>query len=271
MHSNGYTFGFAAAIAITCSLLLSVLYTNLKPLQDKNVDTFVKKNILKVSGVDVTPTTDIQKVFEERLELKFVDIQGNFVDLNDADTKRYRNFVKEFKNVGLKRNVVNTDLTAAKDLKLPLYLKKDNSGNVERYIIPVHGMGLWSLLEGYLALESDLNTVAGITFYEQKETAGLGAEVQAAWFPANFPGKKIYDDAGKLVGVIVKKGVVDKSVAYENTHMVDGISGATITGNGVSEFLLKDLTLYEPAFKKILGSKKTESVSADATTTEAVN
>ena len=272
MRSDSYTIGFAAVITIVCSLLLSIAYTALKPIQDVNVDNYVKSNILAVAKVEVKQGADIGKLFSENLKLQFVTTQGDFVKLNDVDSKKYKNFVKEFKNAGLDKNEVNLPLPeSAKDLKLPLYTKLNSKGDVELYILPVHGMGLWSLLEGYIALEADLNTVSGITFYQQTETAGLGAEIQAAWFPANFPGKKIYNADGKLVSIKVKKGKVDSSKPNEVTHMVDGISGATITGDGVTTFLLKDLTLYEPAFKKIIEAQRLKSIVSDTLKTAQIN
>ena len=109
---------------------------------------------------------------------------------------------------------------------------------------------MWSTLYGYLAVEPDGKTVKGITFYKHKETAGLGGEVEKPWFQNNFVGKQFIDDEGNLISIQVIKGKVsdDDPQSY---HKVDGISGATITGRGLNQFLKEDLKKYEPFFKKI--------------------
>ena len=118
------------------------------------------------------------------------------------------------------------------------------------YAIPVIGRGLWSTLYGYLALEPDASTVKGIQFYSHKETPGLGAEIEKDWFTNNFIGKKIVNPNGELVSIEVLRGKVDE-LSNEAYHQVDGISGATMTTKGVTQFLLEDLQKYEPFFKKI--------------------
>ena len=130
------------------------------------------------------------------------------------------------------------------------YLPAYKSSNPETFIIPISGKGLWSTLYGYLALEKDLNTVKGLTFYKHGETPGLGGEVEKKWFQNNFVGKTIFDQTGQLVSVKVVKGKANDVLSGEAlNHGVDGISGATITSRGVSDFLKRDLLRYEPYMK----------------------
>ena len=133
---------------------------------------------------------------------------------------------------------------------MPIYRRKSPSGETEAWCIPISGYGLWSTLYGFLALEPDLNTVKGITFYSHAETPGLGGEVDNPSWQAQWPGKQILDARGQLVGVSLKKGAVDESIPFEQAHQVDGLSGATITSNGVTNFVLSDLQRYEPYFVK---------------------
>ena len=127
----------------------------------------------------------------------------------------------------------------------------DAGGEPSAYAIPVFGKGLWSTLYGYLALEADLETVKGMTFYAHKETPGLGAEIETAWFQNNFKDKKIYD-AGELRPIQVVKGLVeDRIAADDRDYYVDGISGATVTGRGVSNLLETKVALYEPFFRRV--------------------
>ena len=127
---------------------------------------------------------------------------------------------------------------------LPLY--KDEKENV--IILPISGKGLWSTLFGYFAIDSnDYSTVKGITFYKHKETPGLGGEVEAGWFKKQFiDNKKIYNINNELSSITVTKA---GKVTPGDPHQVDGISGATITSKGVSDFLLRDLKRYQHYFE----------------------
>ncbi|MDP6717263.1 MAG: NADH:ubiquinone reductase (Na(+)-transporting) subunit C, partial [Pirellulaceae bacterium] len=126
--------------------------------------------------------------------------------------------------------------------------------NEVTYCVPIIGRGLWSKLYGYLSLESDLNTVKGITFYKHGETPGLGAEIEKSWFQDNFLGKKINDQTGTFISIEVVKGKATDAYAGNEeklSHAVDGISGATITSRGVTKMLHEDLTKYVPYFKQL--------------------
>ena len=116
-------------------------------------------------------------------------------------------------------------------------------------MLNVSGKGLWSILKGYLALEADKNKVRGIQFYEHGETPGLGGEVENPEWTAGWVGKRVFDDAGNLVSITVKKGKVDSGVAREQAHYVDGLAGATITSNGVTAFVKRDLKALEAYLK----------------------
>ena len=126
---------------------------------------------------------------------------------------------------------------------LPIYNEKIK--NV--IIIPISGKGLWSSLFGYCAIDANnFSTVKGITFYAHGETPGLGAEISKEWFQSNYIGKEIYSGEELLSIKVAKAGLADK----ENLYEVDGISGATITSNGVTKLLKRDLQRYEPYFIK---------------------
>ena len=112
----------------------------------------------------------------------------------------------------------------------------DDSGKLQKVILPVYGKGLWSTLYGFIALESDLNTIAGLTFYEHKETPGLGGEVDNPKWKAQWPGKTLRDADDEDIEIEVVKGQVVPGTPSEN-HQVDGLSGATITSRGVSDLI----------------------------------
>ena len=116
--------------------------------------------------------------------------------------------------------------------------------------MPISGKGLWSTLFGFLALNEDKNTVKGITFYKHKETPGLGGEVDKAWFQDNFIGKKIFNSKNELVSIQVPKGAASALSKDKQIHAVDGITGATVTSKGLSNFLLRDLNRYEEFLRR---------------------
>jgi Na+-transporting NADH:ubiquinone oxidoreductase subunit C len=115
------------------------------------------------------------------------------------------------------------------------------------YIVPLRGKGLWDAIWGYVALESDLNTIKGITFDHKGETAGLGAEITTDWFKNRFVGERIFNESEELVGVIVTKGYTANKVG---DNRVNSISGATITGDGVTDMLQERLSRYLPYFNQ---------------------
>lgn len=130
---------------------------------------------------------------------------------------------------------------------LPLYTWTED-GTIVKYAFPISGKGLWSTLYGYLALNADLETIAGISFYKHGETPGLGAEIEKDWFLMQFKGKHLYKDGHPLDFTIAKPGTA------QGESSVDGISGATLTGNGVEALINKDAALYSTYFNNIKGN-----------------
>jgi len=234
MHSNNYTLGFVFIITIVLGTMLSFTKMNIKDLQEYNLKADVKKNILR--SLDFNETEEqpwsnevVEKIFNDNVKAFCVDINGNIIDciIEEVDTER------------------NTEV-------LPVYLKVVEN-KTEGIAVPIAGKGLWSTVFGYIALEPDTDTVLGIQFYKHGETPGLGGEVEKAWFTNNFIGKKIRYNNDKIIGVEVLKGKVDYSKPSA-IHQVDGISGATVTGKGVGNFLKEDLGRYEAYLNKVRDS-----------------
>ena len=111
----------------------------------------------------------------------------------------------------------------------------EKDGEVEILILPVRGYGLWSTLHGFIAVKGDLNTVVGMGFYQHGETPGLGGEVDNPKWTGQWPGKTLFDENGELAVEVVKGGVDPQSP--KAVHQVDGLAGATLTGNGVDNLL----------------------------------
>lgn len=231
---DGYVIGFAAVICVACSVLLSAAASTLKAKQDYNVELDRKMNVLKAFGVATRDANgkaisgaEVERIFRENIKEVILDgATGQPLE-----------------------GVTSADVSAkelADRVKLPLYTFEEN-GQVVKYAFPVSGKGLWSTIYGYLALNQDLATIAGVTFYKHGETPGLGGEVEKDWFQENFKGKRVFGE-GALIPFEVVKGAVADKYPQGNDHAVDGISGATITGKGVSKFINSDLANYEKYF-----------------------
>ena len=119
------------------------------------------------------------------------------------------------------------------------------------YVIPLRGAGLWDAIWGYVALREDKNTIEGIIFDHKGETAGLGAEISQQWFQDLFKEEKLFDIKGDLVGINVSKTNNDPKNLDKEDHEVDAISGATITGDGVSDMILERMRHYLPYWQLV--------------------
>jgi len=230
MRDSLYTFGFAAVICICCSFVLSLCAEALRPLQERKAEIDVHRNILMAVGIPSDPgaklgDAEVEKTFEEKLRPIVVDSQGQTAEGLSPD------------------DLVAQGITD----KYPVYLFEEN-GKIEAYVIPVKGMGLWGPISGYLAVAPDCNVVKGATFFAPKETPGLGAEIVKPWFEDQFKEKKVRDASGVLVSIQVVKGHAADVAPDRLDHAVDGVSGATITGNGVTKMLDEWLNKYEPYF-----------------------
>ncbi|MBN1550484.1 NADH:ubiquinone reductase (Na(+)-transporting) subunit C [bacterium] len=233
MHSNRYTITFALVICVSCGVLLAVVAETLRPAIEKNEKFDIRRNILKATGIledhpQATPETMTQ-LYEKHIREIVINLDGNQVP---GKTPSETDFKKE------------------KEL-LPVYLRMDGD-TVKAYCFPVSGKGLWSQIEGYLALGNDADHIKGITFYKHGETPGLGGEISTEEYTDQFKGKTIFDDSGNMVSITIAKGKIPESMPEDHKkHMVDGISGATLTGKGINVFLAEDLKKYEPYLRQI--------------------
>lgn len=246
--STANTLKVAAILCVVCSIVVSTAAVGLRGEQRANKVADKKQNILAAAGMmEGQENPDIDKLFE-RVDVKIVDLEtGEYLSEANADTDWKKAILADPTNYdqrkAAKDPIKNRVLTGEEDIAgikrqaryATVYLAKDEAGNVKTIVLPVHGYGLWSTLYGFLALETDVNTVVGMGFYEHAETPGLGGEVDNPKWKAQWPGKKIYGDAGEL-SVMLEKGPVDPSDA-KAIHKVDGLAGATLTSRGVTNLL----------------------------------
>ncbi|WP_439107079.1 Na(+)-translocating NADH-quinone reductase subunit C [Congregibacter sp.] len=252
MASNdgiGKILGVALALCIVCSVIVSTAAVVLKPAQQANKTLDRKRNILQAAGM-LEEGRSVEEQFAV-VEERFVDLQsGQFTDMVTAGYDQRA----AAKDPSLSRNVPGEEDIAkvGRQAKVAqVYLVRGDGGDFEKIILPVHGYGLWSTLYGFLALESDGNTVAGLGFYDHGETPGLGGEVDNPRWKALWPGKKVYRDGA--VELSLSKGAVDPANANAD-WMVDGLSGATLTSRGVTNLI--DFWLGDDGFAPFLTNLK---------------
>jgi Na+-transporting NADH:ubiquinone oxidoreductase subunit C len=231
-QSNLYILLYAAAITVVCGGLLAFASQSLKPRQDANVELERKQNILS-TVIDIKKGDDINQIYKDRVRELVVDYNGN---------------VKE--GVSASSIVISTEYKKKpEDRLLPVYEFRDaaNPDKLDNVVIPMFGFGLWDNIWGFVALQSDLNTIQGAKFAHKGETPGLGARIATDEIQARFKGKSIFD-GDALASVAMQKG---EGNDYSNDpHKVDGMSGATLTGKGVNNMLSDYLNCYNNYLKK---------------------
>ncbi|MEM0909808.1 MAG: Na(+)-translocating NADH-quinone reductase subunit C [Pseudomonadota bacterium] len=227
----GRTVGIVVAVCLACSIVVSSSAVGLRSLQQSNAALDKKTNILTAAGLlDMASNKkEIQNVYASRVEEKFIDLStGQYVDKPSDDFDMYKaakdpDFTVrvEGSNVGFQR----------RSSVASVFHVKDETGDITRIILPVHGSGLWDLMYGFLAVDNDGQTIRELIYYQHKETPGLGAEIQNPAWQEKWDGKKLFDNNG-TVGIAVKKAAVPGDV-----YAVDALSGATLTSNGVQNTL----------------------------------
>lgn len=235
-HSVRDTLTFAFLLCISCAIVVSSVAVALHERQAENKLLDEQKNVLEVAGLmregEDLSREEIQRRFTESLEPLVVDLatgeEAEGVDPLSFDQRRASADPDTSRPA---------PANAAKVRRLPdmarIFLVRSD-GKIEGIILPVEGYGLWSTLYGYLALGPDTRTIQGLTFYQHGETAGLGGEVDNPRWKALWPGRLAFDENWRPV-VAVKKGPAGP--VAEDPYHVDGLSGATLTSNGVTNLI----------------------------------
>ncbi|MEN8260067.1 MAG: Na(+)-translocating NADH-quinone reductase subunit C [Pseudomonadota bacterium] len=227
------TIAVALAICFICAVLVSFSAVALKPLQVYNKAVDMKKNILDVAGL-LEADVSIDEAFKQ-IETKIVDLEtGDYVE--DIDPASYDQR-KAAKDPAMSIKIPPEEDIAGIKTKAKyatVYLVK-KGGQIESIILPVHGYGLWSTMYGFLALAGDARMVRSINFYDQAETPGLGGEIVNPDWRALWRGKTVYNEQGEPVLRLIKGSVDPNKPGAE--HQVDGLAGATLTSNGVTNLV----------------------------------
>lgn len=232
-QSNLYIVLYASVLTVVCGGVLALASEGLKEKQQANIDLEQKKNILS-AVIELKDGEDISAVYAKKVKAFVVDYQGNA-------------------KPGLKPQDVVVAVEYKKPAEqrlLPVYEFKSetDSTKTEFVVVPVYGYGLWNTIWGFVALQSDLNTVQGVKFQHAGETPGLGARIESDEDVQNrYKGKTFYD-GDKFVSITMMKG--EGNDWSNDKHKVDGMSGATLTAKGVNNMLQDYLVCYENYLKK---------------------
>lgn len=276
--SVGGTFLVALLLCLICAFLVSYTAVSLKQTQLKNQEIFRKSKVLEVAQIsldEIESAGGVLAAFDKRIQTMIIDLDTG-KDGAETAQKALEQIGKDFGGdilgkydqfwAAKSRNALLAD--EIKDRRQDpaglrfrekfahVYALKSADGNsVQRYIFPIRGNGLWGVMQGFVALEPDFKTVAGLTYYDHKETPGLGGEVDNPDWKKSWEGQLVYDDGGEVALKVVKG-----PAAEGNAYQIDGLSGATITGNGVNSMI--QFWFGDQGFGPFINQRKVDSAQS---------
>lgn len=238
-EGNTYTVLYASIMVILVAVALALTSQLLKNFKQENVRVDKMEQILRSLNIVVKNKTAVAKTYRATIKKELLvnekgevvhSFEGSDLASNDAFNM---NTANQFKIVANKSSYL-----------LPLYIAEVEG--VQKFVLPMNGNGLWGAIGGYLALDADANTVFGSDFGHASETPGLGAEIATEHFAQSFVGKHIANASGDVIGIAVVKG----GKAVDEREFVDGVSGGTLTSNGVDEMIAFCVKQYAPYLMK---------------------
>jgi Na+-transporting NADH:ubiquinone oxidoreductase subunit C len=254
--SNAYTMIFAIVMVFVVGSLLAFTASSLKPNIKENERMETQQNILYAIGVNENEERGITFISTDKVAAEFSSKISEQLVLEVKDGKIIKEMNRqEFMDANNNKEPYLIDIkkqqTRAKNGEsrfLPLFVGQQDGETV--YVAPIRGKGLWDAIWGYVALDKDM-VVKGTFFDHAGETPGLGANIKQRYFMDDFYGEKLLTDAGVFKGISVAKGNNDPLNKDKDDYEVDALAGATITGDGVSAMIKKDLKLYMPYFQNL--------------------
>lgn len=233
--SNTYIFVFSTIMVVVVAALLSTAAMVLQPLQEKNIEIQKKRNILSSIRIE-NNAKNAEELYDKYISESFVI---------NAETQEQES-VNAFE--------IEMGLQMRKTLEqrsLPVFISSLEDGT-KKYIVPVHGKGLWGPIYGFVSLNDDFTTLYGAVFNHDDETPGLGSEINTDWFGAQFAGKKIFNNNKEFISIDLVKGGADPKSLNE----VDAISGGTLTSDGLEKMLYDCLGSYQTYFTNQMKNNK---------------
>ena len=247
VNSLKNTFIVATTVSLVCAVVIATAAVVLKPFQEKNVLRDKQRNILQAAGL-YQPNLAIEAQYEKVEEIVY-DFTSNqlLFDENSLSVDPLKMAALPDQSVKLVDN--DPAKIGSLENQTVIYLVRDSDNQVEKIVLPVRGAGLWSTLYGFLALERDGNTIAGIGFYQHGETPGLGGEVDNPKWKQQWIGKKLFAGGSDDLKLKVMKGMVAANDSLKE-HRIDGLAGASLTTRGVDN--LVNFWLGEQGFAPLI-------------------
>ncbi|MBA6153348.1 Na(+)-translocating NADH-quinone reductase subunit C [Gelidibacter maritimus] len=241
---NSYTVIFAIVMVILVGSILAGLAQGLKPLVKANERFEKQQNILYAMGINANEgPSDVEFISTDKVEDVFNStITNQYIIEGDQVTEDPEAYLLDIK----KEEALAKDPNYVR--KLPLFEGVKDGKPI--YVIPIRGKGLWDAIWGFVALDKDM-VVQGVFFDHAGETPGLGSEIKQRYFMDDFEGEHLFNESGAFEGITVAKGNADPRNERKTDNAVDAIAGATITGDGVTAMIKKDLRMYVPYFKTL--------------------
>lgn len=258
--STRYTILFATVVCVVCALLVSVAAVSLQPRQAAAARLYMEKNVLLAAGLlepgsEVT-AQEVNRIFDERIRVRLVDLAtGELVPEDKVDARGYDQ--RKARGDPATSRVApanNAGIGRLPNLGVVYFIMKGDA--VDQIVIAVEGLGMWGTIYGFLSLDRDTTTVRGLTYYDQKETPGLGGEIANPKWQALWRGRKGFDEQWNARITVIKGQAGAPEV---DPLRVDGLSGATVTSNAITrlmQFWLSD-NGYGKFLKRIREGTKT--------------
>lgn len=239
-QGSGYIIGFAVVVCLVCSVFVAGAAVSLKERQEANKILDRREKVLVVAGLkqegEKLPRKEIEERFTKFIEPRVVELAtGQLTDAVDAVTYDQRKALSD-PSISAAAPANAAGIRRVPKYALVYLVKADGQDKPwNKLILPIEGKGLWSTLYGFIALDRDLVTIQGLTFYEHAETPGLGGEVDNPRWKSLWPGRKAFTPSNDVKITVVKGSAGPPET---DPHRVDGLSGATITSRGV-EYLIR--------------------------------
>lgn len=247
---NSYTVIFAIVMVLVVGTLLAGVAQSLRDRISENERFEKQQNILYAMGINNNKgPSDVAFVPADEVAEKFdAYIKRQVVVQGDQITEDHDAYLIDVKQEGSK---AKADKNYQR--KLPIFIGEKDGKTV--YIVPMRGNGLWDAIWGFMAIDENLK-VEGVFFDHAGETPGLGANIKERYFMDPFHGEELMDDSDHFRGITVAKGNNDPRNDRKGDHKVDALAGSTITGDGVTAMIKKDVAMYIPHIKRLINEQQ---------------
>lgn len=251
LNSVRYTVVFATVVCVVCAALISVAAVLTRPAQVANALLYKEKNVLLAAGLvepgDAVGTAQVEAIFRQSIEPRLVNLAtGELLPASDGDARRYdQRAARDDPATSRVAPANNAGVRRLPNHGIAYLVRKGDE--VDQIVIAIEGLGMWGTIYGFMALAPDGNTIRGLTYYDQRETPGLGGEIANPSWQALWRGRKAYDEQWNAAIQVIKGSAGPPET--DPLH-VDGLSGSTITSKAVTQ--LVQFWLGEHGYGKFL-------------------